>query len=314
VREVQITITKSHFESNTATNGGAIAKVNSALYLYDSSLVSNTVKQAGGAVHALGLPNSVYDSGTFVVDSSIGANRSDTGTGGGFFNSGRLYVSHSTIAWNAQGLYRNGDSSTELWGVVFFNPANLNCAGAATGTITDKGYSFANDTSCGVSRQGNTLDPAFGPLRTAPGQHTYFYEPNEGSPLLGQVASAEYCDYVDQLNRKRPYPCAIGAIERMAPPPTPTPTPTVTATPTRTPTRPRATATATTTVTPPVTPRPPTMTPTGTLPTPTPTTTVTPWVTPTSTRLPPALTQTAPPTAVGARPRVYVPFVAAGPP
>ncbi len=132
-----VTITASQVAGNTATLGGGIYIANASSVTVTSSTIS--ANTATGAAPAGG--GILSNAGTLTVERSTIAN--STGDALAVL-AGSAFAYGSTIAANTNGLDIGGTATLELGASVLA----ANGADCASGTVSDEGYNYADDTSC----------------------------------------------------------------------------------------------------------------------------------------------------------------------
>ena len=149
--------------SNSVAGGGGGAISGGALFLANDTFSGNS-SNAGGAIYTgaqLSITNCTFD-GNYVFDAGQG--------GGAIYYVGQnATVSNSIFQGNSGSYFNNSSYQT------------------CSGSIADKGYNIADDSSCGFS-QGSSqqTSPNLGSLSYNGGSTTTF-SPNSGSPAIGLI-------------------------------------------------------------------------------------------------------------------------------
>ena len=225
----RVTVEQVTFNSNSATNGGAIATMydSSIATINSSSFVRNKSDEYGGAIQAMrgtvtvtnssferneadffgGALNSQY--GSFVVNNSTFIKNSAVGGGVLHVDFGKVTLTHLTMVDN-YATQLNGDAIYKYEGSVYLRNSiiyNDRVADDCDGGLTQSSGNLNPDGSCGVKASDLPL------LDKLTGSPAY-YPLLEGSPAV-DVADPQYCLETDQIDRARPYGggCDIGAIE-----------------------------------------------------------------------------------------------------
>jgi predicted outer membrane repeat protein len=219
-----VTATHSFFLGNSAgDSGGAVARSNARLSIFDSSFLLNQATTAGGGIYVAaddsGDPARVWVQSTTFDGNLISTAGSKPGGGiangysGSFFpNGGVLLLESVTLISNTNGLFNAaGDVHTLLHNTVLTQGPYLNCDGAGT-PVTSNGFNFSSDTSCALGgsgdQQGSGLDPKLGPSQCDIRQ--CYHLPLAGSPLIN---SGSGCPLRDQRGASRIGACDKGAVE-----------------------------------------------------------------------------------------------------
>jgi hypothetical protein len=222
VTTTTLTVFRSGITHNRASAGGGIGRVNAGITINASAIAFNVAELGGGGVYIDALPERTSGAHARIVNTSIIANENGNQASGGLLNGAFVDIVHGTIVSNTGGLYYAAQGGTTLFATVLDNRGR-NCDSNVAGTkVSDGGHNFATDTTCGVSKEGDALDPLLGPYASDPNTPVEYQMPIKGSPLLGQVRP---CLVVDGRDVRRPTPCAIGAIEFDDTPLPPTPPP-----------------------------------------------------------------------------------------
>lgn len=196
-----LSVSGSTFDRNSsASDGGAILTLNSAVTIINSTFARNSAQTGGGAIWDSGSPVSI-------TNCTFSKNTTSTGKGGGAID--------------------NLQEEMSLKGtIVSGKAAGGNCLGA----ITDAGYNISDDDSCGFSGTSrNNTDPKLNPAGLASnGGPTRTIALVVGSPAVDAIPIASCADQasppnalkVDQRGVSRPDPedianpaCDIGAYE-----------------------------------------------------------------------------------------------------
>ena len=216
-----VTATHVSFDDNWAfDSGGGAARVDSNLWLLDSSFTNNNATNAGGGLYAASSDTDpghvVVRSVTFSGNQTIGGNRggaiANGYSGAAFPNGGLVLLDSVTFFSNTNGIFNSGlFEQTALTNTVLTNAGSLNCDGAALAVVS-QGHNFSTDNSCVLNgpgdQKGSGLDAKLGPFQTD--GKTGFYLPLAGSPLINAGAN---CPPRDQRGAARLGPCDIGAVE-----------------------------------------------------------------------------------------------------
>ncbi len=160
-------VRRSTLSGNSATQrGGAIRTAGGSAVVSQSTLSGNTAHDGGG----------IYGYDLIVAESTLSGNTAHDG--GGIEGAGPLYVVQSTLSGNSStaaagggGIF-NSYGTTSLQSIIVANsPSGGNCAGV----VTSKGHNLADDSSCGLTAQGDqpgaepllrTLGDYGGPTKT----------------------------------------------------------------------------------------------------------------------------------------------------
>ncbi len=210
-----VTVSDSVFSSNTAAEGGGLARFNSRVDISNSSFTDNASTNDGGGLWITHGPANTQDPSFVSLTSvTIGRNTANPGLkhGGGYYNQGISVLTNVTIKDNTNGIYNTGLSQLNIYNTVLDNPNSLNCDGGTP--LTLGGHNLSTDMSCGVE-QNNVTVQLFGPpaLNTNGINQTLYYPPLAGSPLINGAANSQNCPMLDQRGAVRPDACDIGAVE-----------------------------------------------------------------------------------------------------
>jgi predicted outer membrane repeat protein len=206
-----VVISNSVFDYNTASTGGGLARVNSAMRIANTSFTHNTAV-AGGAMWIGALPAATDGPYVRVESTTISDNTATGNQGGGILNNGRAELYYMTIVTNTQGVYSYHGANTRFRDDVLQNPGYLNCDGDGSAQISDDTHNYSTDNSCVLpnSTTGTGLNPKLGPLMVDIFGPTYYRMPLAGSPLINAGSN---CPARDQRGAFRPDACDIGAVE-----------------------------------------------------------------------------------------------------
>ena len=225
----KVTVTRSNFNLNEATNGGAISMVddNVSLSVDGSGFVRNSVKDYGGAIHALRGEASITSSSfvknkapvggaiyasnrkVSVANSTFSENQSGAGGGALDLVSGEFTLTHLTFEGNRSGT-GTGSAINRISGRVYLRNSILadgDHGDECEGKLQQNVGNLSRDGSCLVTPVGDAL---LGELTGSPA----YYPLLDDSPAL-DVADPQYCLETDQLGTPRPQGggCDVGAIE-----------------------------------------------------------------------------------------------------
>jgi CSLREA domain-containing protein len=274
-----LTLVRSTVGSNIAAGAGGLFNNHYAHMTLIESIVDSN--QNGGLYNEM--------NGVLTVTQSTISHNTSTGSGGGIYNRGHLFIDNSTISNNAavngSGIYIDGrieyttritnstisnNTSASGYGIYVYysNPEFENTIIAnddpqkncyrADASIVSLGFNLDSGNSCNFNATTDLVltNPLLGPLQNNGGT-TNTHGLLEGSPAIDRNNNTD-CPEFDQRGESRPMDgngdgiaaCDIGAYEVNATTPeTSTPTPTSTSTQTKTPTN-TPTPTTTPTLTP----------------------------------------------------------------
>lgn len=225
----------SHFHGAGIHNHGK-------LYLYDSTLFNNTVRNNpaspvrwGGG----GLTNADLGGFATLVNVTISGNQTD-GSGGGIENLGKMgftptggetgpglinvTLQGNTATGAGGGFYNGPRGRLRAFGtIVAGSPmkAGFNCASdGATGVFISDGYNLSSDMSCSAIFNKPTdlppnTDPKLDPVLLDNGGPTRTHALLAGSPAIDAIPKANCATEADQRGVPRPQGagCDIGALE-----------------------------------------------------------------------------------------------------
>jgi Galactose oxidase, central domain len=243
-----LTVDQSTFSGNSADdNGGAIFNWGGSLSVTSSTFAGNHARAAGGALIAFSWLNSTVLNSTFFGNTANGITYSSNGFAGtAIFNqtwqfapdtAGALSVTQATFFGNGapgtiamEGASFDQQTQTTVPGVqtnlansVIAGSGGANCGGA--GTVTDGGYNFSADGTCGLSgtgSQNNATLSFVSPGLANNGGPTQTIVPLSSSPAVNSIPSGvNGCGTTittDQRGFVRPLPpstaCDAGAVEQ----------------------------------------------------------------------------------------------------
>jgi hypothetical protein len=207
-----ILLLNSTIMSNTTFNdGGAILNDNiGTVVVVNSTLSGNSADGSGGAVSNEGLLQ-LYNA--TVTNNQADADLDGVGTGGGISNTGTFEFRNTILAGNNDSLY---NPFIKAW-----LPHTNDCNGRPTGTFTSFGYNILlnyNLANCPISGTITLVDPQLGPLQDNGGP-TWTHGLLAGSPAInggnpsGCVDSGNQTLSTDQRGYLRLGRCDIGAFE-----------------------------------------------------------------------------------------------------
>jgi CSLREA domain-containing protein len=220
-------VVESHFDSNDASDGGAIYNATAASLVVEASeFRNNTTRFRGGALYNAGSASvsrvlmtgnsdSILNSGVLnLSNSTVSGNRLGRETGG-LHNLGALILQNVTIAGNEGAGIKNSGNMV-LRHVLLANP--VNCVfGPSAGYFFSLAPNLASDETCNLTAPGDLsgVDPLLGPLQDNGGP-TWTHALLPGSPAIDAGENAA-CLALDQRGVQRPQPeggtCDIGAFE-----------------------------------------------------------------------------------------------------
>jgi hypothetical protein len=150
-----VTITDAAITGGTAEHGGGLMIVGaSTVTVRDSTVSGNTATTAGGGIDLQSTAGTLN-----LLDSTVTAS-----VGGALLSDGIANVYGSTISGNDSGLEIAG-GALDLGASLLSNNATHDCA---TGSPTDEGYNYADDTTCsgfGATSHASATPPLnVGPL------------------------------------------------------------------------------------------------------------------------------------------------------
>ena len=227
-----LTVMNSTFTGNSVTNsGGALFNNGSAssMTVEDSTIENNNAVWVGG-----GFQN--FYGNMKIENSTITANAITTNATGHFgagINNyqGTVYIESSTLANNTTGASTNGGNAifAQASGTVYIAGSIITGSGSSDcasngGTISDKGYNIANDSTCGLSATGSISNSPFVNLGTlaSNGGPTQTIKPLTSSAGVGAIPDSTsapsgfpnaLCPSTDQTGTSSgTSPCSMGAV------------------------------------------------------------------------------------------------------
>ena len=203
----------------TVSDGGGIYVGNGAVWVSNSSVMSNTTAEYGGGL-------AVGSNGTVTLANTTLGNNNAGIEGGGLAarNFGFAELYNVTVARNnaplGTALHKFDTAGISLANSIIDGAGGTTC-GLPAGVLLSTGHNLFSDDTCAllvvqIGDQFNT-DPHLAEMAMQNG--TYLYEPLSGSPAL-EAGDATTCgnllvNNIDQLGNARPIGagCEIGAIE-----------------------------------------------------------------------------------------------------
>lgn len=216
------TIDNSTFNGNAAMNAGAVNAYN-AFVVTDSSFVDNSATNLGAALVGNGGMSSIANS--TLTGNLAATNYIAIGIPG-------LSVAASTVVGNVVSASASASTLSAHSGTLRLMSSVLDSSDSSDllcdsiSTVLSFGYNYANDTSCGLTEDGDSQSSVNDPLLGALGDHggdTLTMLPISNSPLVGAIPNSD-CHVgissaltTDQRGFARPTltsgPCDIGAVQ-----------------------------------------------------------------------------------------------------
>jgi Galactose oxidase, central domain len=230
-----LTVDQSTFSGNSAdNNGGAAFNWGGSLAVTNSTFAGNHARAAGGALIAFSWLNSTVLNSTFFGNTANGITYNSNGFAGtAIFNQtwqfgggqGSLGIAYTTFFGNGPTgtLAMEAAAPTNLANSVIAGSSGANCGGA--GTVTDGGYNFSADGTCGLSGTGSQNNATLffvSPGLANNGGPTQTIVPLSSSPAVNSIPFGfNGCGTTittDQRGFVRPFTastaCDAGAVEQ----------------------------------------------------------------------------------------------------